>query len=55
MTIAEKRKELGYTRGEFAKALSVAQSTVSRWERGITKVDERTWLAVNSLRKKRRK
>jgi len=40
------RKGLGLSQSEFAGVMGVAQGTVSRWESGVIKVDQRTLFAI---------
>lgn len=47
--IREIRKRLGLTQTEFAQALGLNQSTISRFERGELAVDKRTALAALAL------
>lgn len=44
--VARIRKELGLSQSEFAGAIGVSQGTVSRWESGVIKVDQRTFFAI---------
>jgi DNA-binding transcriptional regulator YiaG len=46
------RETLGYSQPQLAKALGVAEMTVSRWERGIHRIPEAIDVAVEHLEPK---
>lgn len=54
MDIRKIRKALGLSQAEMAAKLGLTQGTVSRFENGKLDVDERTMLAVESLKMKAR-
>jgi transcriptional regulator with XRE-family HTH domain len=52
MDVKAARQALGLTQTELAEKLGVTQATVSRFETGDLKVDDRTRLALEALRLK---
>ena len=49
LAVIEKRKALGLSQGEFAKAAGVSQSVMSRWEAGLTVPDVLEFSRLMSL------
>ncbi len=47
MKLKDARKKLGMKQGTLAHMLGVTQSTVSRWERGLSAVPEYVWGKVS--------
>lgn len=43
------REALGYSQSDFARALGVAQSQISRWETGVTLPDVLEWERMKRL------
>lgn len=48
--IKARRKELGLTQGQMAERLKVDVMTVSRWERGITKIRPREAFRIRTMK-----
>jgi transcriptional regulator with XRE-family HTH domain len=48
-TLQEIRGKLALTQAEFADALGIHQSTISRMERGELEIDKRTMIAAQAL------
>lgn len=52
MDIRSVRKGLGLSQADLAAKLGVTQGTISRFEKGLLRIDERTRLAVEALQLK---